>query len=198
MAEDPRARVTAILSGLSGGAPAPAEAAELLPLVYDELRDLAGRYFRRERPGHTLQATALVHEAYERLADQSRVEWRGRTHFKAVAAVAMRRLLVDHARGRDRAKRGGANRQQVTLSDLPSPAGGSGLDPADLLALEDALARLAAEDERAAKGVELRCFGGLAPAEIAEQLGVSERTVRNDWTHARAWLRLELTGADGS
>jgi RNA polymerase sigma factor (TIGR02999 family) len=163
--------------------------------VYDELRRLARGYLRRERSGHTLEPTALVHEAYLRLIDQTRVDWRGRTHFFAVGAQMMRRLLVDHARRHDRKKRGGDFRQ-VTLAADAAPLLGRSLDRADLLALDDAMEKLSALDSRQARIVELRFFAGLRVDEVAEALGVSKRTVEADWTHARAWLRRELSAAD--
>lgn len=191
MAADPRAAVTGILETLSGPEPqARVSPDELLPLVYDTLRALARSQLQREGAGHSLQPTDLVHEAYERLADQSRVDWRGRAHFLAVAATVMRRLLVDHARRRGRQKRGGGA-QRVTLSGLAAPAE-SELDLEELLALDEALEKLRALDEREARVVELRYFGGLGVQEIASVLQVSERTVRNDWNFARAWLRQAL------
>ena len=160
----------------------------LIPLVYDELRALAESYLRRERPDHTLQATALVHEAYVRLIRQQDVEWKGRAHFFAVAAQAIRRILVDHARTHRRIKRGGG-RERVALDPdvamLPRP-------DVDLLALDDALETLGGMHERQARIVELRFFGGLDLREIAEYLDVSPRTVDGDWSMARAWLRREL------
>lgn len=199
MATDPATQVSAILEELSkevADAAPGASPEELLPLVYQELRRLAGSYLQRERPGHTLQATALVHEAYERLVDQSRVNWRGRTHFFAVGASMMRRLLVDHARHRGRQKRGG-NDLRVTLEGLAdTPA--SNLDAEELLALDEALERLAALDAREAQVVELRYFGGMDTLEIANALSVSERTVRGDWAHARAWLKQELASSGTS
>ena len=171
------------------------QAEELLPQVYDELRRLARGFMARENRSHTLQPTALVHEAYVRLADQSRVDWQGRTHFRAVGAQMMRRVLIDHARKREGQKRGGGL-QRVTLGDTllgpPDPA----VDLPELLAIDEALERLTALDERQARVVELRCFGGLTHAEIAEALGVSERTVGSDWKHGRAWLRRELAHRD--
>jgi RNA polymerase sigma factor (TIGR02999 family) len=163
---------------------------ECLPLIYHELRRIAAGYLRAERQSHTLQPTALVHEAYMRLVDQSRVDWQGRTHFLGVAAMAMRRILVDHARRHGRVKRGGRF-QQVTLSDV---AADSGAFDVDIIALHDVLERLAASDERQARIVELRCFAGLTVAEIAGTTGLSERTVEREWTHARAWMRRELGG----
>ena len=190
MSTDPRTHVTEILTELEGGA-APERAEELMDAVYDELRGLARGYLRRERSGHTLQPTALVHEAYLRLADQDRLSWRGRTHFFAVGARMMRRLLVDHARRRGRVKRGGQWRR-VTLDHAVTPLLGRALDRDELLALDQALEKLAGLDARQARIVELRFFAGLEVAEVAEILKVSKRTVEGHWTHARAWLRREL------
>jgi len=160
----------------------------LMPLVYNELRALAESYLQQERPDHTLQATALVHEAYVRLIKQEDVEWQNRAHFFGVAAQAIRRILVDHARGHKRAKRGGG-RQRVHLDEDVAL---SGAPDVDLLGLDEAMERLAAFHERAARVVELRFFGGLSREEVAEFLGVSLRTVGDDWRLARAWLRREL------
>ncbi len=193
MASDPRDRVTEILTAVSQGENARTPAAELMPVVYDELRRLARAYLLRERPDHTLQPTALVHEAYLRLVDQTRVDWQGRTHFFAVGAQMMRRLLVDHARQQDRAKRG-RDWQRVTLAE--APALGEALEREDLLALDAALEKLKTLDERQAQVVELRFFAGLRVDEVAAYLEVSKRTVEGDWTHARAWLRRELTSED--
>lgn len=163
---------------------------ELLPLVYDELHRQAKRYLRRERPNHTLQTTALIHEAYLKLIDQDNVSWKNRMHFFAVAASLMRRILVDHARARHRAKRGGAGENlpleeaQMAISDERS---------VDLIALDDALNRLAKIDEQQARVVELRYFSGLSLEETAEVLKVSRTTVANDWAMAKAWLHRELT-----
>jgi len=163
--------------------------AKLLPRVYDALRELAGGFLRRERTDHTLQPTALVHEAYLRLVDQTRADWKSRAQFMAVAAEVMRRILVDHARGHRAAKRGGGRHRVDLTATLDVPAG-----PAlEVLDVDDALSRLAALDERQARVVELRVFGGLSVAEVAEVLRVSERTVANDWRMARAWLRRELS-----
>jgi RNA polymerase sigma factor (TIGR02999 family) len=192
MAEDIEAKVTEIVSRMEkAGAGDRASAEELLPHVYDELRQLARRYLSRERPGHTLQPTALVHEAYIKLVDQSKVDWQGRTHFFAVGAKVMRHLLIDHARAKGRQKRGG-DRQKVTLADGLTPFKGGELDVEELLTLNEGLDRLAELDERQAKVVELRFFGGLTVPETALVIGVSERTVEGDWAHARAWLKREL------
>lgn len=194
----PQAPITELLSRVDDGeAWTPASSEELMPLVYPELRRLARRYLQRERPGHTLQPTALVHEAFLKLVDQSRVRWRGRSHFFAVGAQAMRRLLIDHARGHQRAKRGGGERC-VTLSGAEAIALGPSLDTEQLLTLNSALSKLARLDPRQARIVELRFFGGLQVAEIADLLEVSKRTVEGDWTHARAWLRRELSASDGA
>jgi RNA polymerase sigma factor (TIGR02999 family) len=174
-------------------ADAGASAEDLLPMVYDELRRLARGFLARERPGHTLQPTALVHEAYMKLANQTRVEWGGRTHFLAVGAKVMRRLLIDHARGRGRVKRGG-DQFRVTLNEVLTPASERELGLDELLALNDALEELAAHSARQAEIVELRFFAGLTVSEVAEYLGVSKRTVEGDWTEARAWLRQRLSG----
>lgn len=196
MAADPKADLSGILASLSLETPEPKLSPEqLLPLIYDDLRRLAGSQLRRERADHTLQPTDLVHEAYERLADQSRVDWRGRAHFLAVAAQVMRRLLVDHARQRGRRKRGGGA-QRVTLGGIAAPADAD-LDLEELIALDRALTRLAALDEREARVVELRYFGGLTTGEIASVLDVSERTVLGDWAFARAWLKQELSQEGG-
>ncbi len=198
MSADPKSDVTGILAELSRGATEPGNAPEqLLPLVYDELRRLARSYLQRERADHTLQATDLVHEAYEHLADRSRVDWRGRAHFFAAAAQAMRRVLVDHARDRGALKRGGGQ-QRVTLEGLAGSPGGSDLDLVELVALDWALTQLAALDAREAQVVELRYFGGLTTMEIARFLSVSERTVEYDWIHARAWLQKEILEEGGA
>jgi RNA polymerase sigma-70 factor (ECF subfamily) len=166
----------------------------LLPAIYDELHRQAARAMRREGDAHTLQATALVHEAYLRLVDQRRIEWRSRAHFFGVAAQMMRRVLVDHARTRLAAKRGGAM-QRVTLGDVDAGGGASSGDELDVLALHEALERLAALDPDQARLVELRYFGGLGIEDTAEALGVSPATVKREWAVARAWLRRELAVA---
>ena len=181
---------TRVLAELAAGDQAAAQ--RLLPMIYDEFRALAARYLGRERAGHTLEPTALVHEAYMRLVDQSRVNWQGRTHFFAVGAQLMRRILVDHARHKHRVKRGGG-RQRITLDEHVAI---SPQRDEDLLALDEALQKLAELDPRQAQVVELRFFGGLSVEEVATVLGVSKRTVEADWTMVRAWLRRELSRDD--
>src|SRR5262245_52319374 len=160
----------------------------LLPLTYEELRRLARRYLQRERPEHTLQPTALVHEAYLRLVDQKEVRWQNRAHFLGIAAEAMRRILVEHARAHRRAKRGGGPRR-VSLEDTVGLSNERGLD---LVALDDALASLAALDPRKSRVVELRFFGGLTTEETAQVLGVSTATVERELYVAKLWLRRAL------
>jgi len=155
-----------------------------MPVVYNELRRLAQRYMRNERPNHTLQPTALVHEAYLRLVGQRAVSWQGRAHFFGVAAQLMRRVLVDHARAQHAEKRGG-NESRVELDEALAP---SKEKTVELLALDEALNRLAKRDPRQARIVEMRFFGGLSEEETARVLDVSTRTVKRDWTVARAWL----------
>ncbi len=162
---------------------------ELMPLVYDELRRVAARFLRRQRPSQTMQTTALVNEAYLRLIDSSRVQWQNRAHFFAVSATLMRRILVDFARERQNLKRGGAA-ELVSLDEALVVAPERG---ADLLALDEALNRLAALNPRQAQVVELRYFGGLSEEEAAEALKVSLRTVQRDWNLARLWLYRELS-----
>jgi len=159
----------------------------LLPLVYEELRRIARRQLDAEAPGHTLQPTALVHEAYMRLLGQHSVDWRDRSYFFSLAASMMRRILVNHARDRQAQKRG-AGATRVTLSELDEVAG----DMLDLVGLDDALDALAQLDARQAKVVELKFFGGLEASQIAQLLAVSEGTVRRDWSLARMWLGREL------
>jgi RNA polymerase sigma-70 factor (ECF subfamily) len=163
--------------------------AQLLPIVYDELRALAERLFRDQRAGHTLQPTALVHDAYLRLVGAAEQGFESRQHFFRVAALAMRQLLIDHARARRAEKRGG-DRARVTL-DAEVPAAGAA-DGLDLVALDEALTELAALDERQARVVELRFLAGLSVEETAGALGVSERTVFLDWKMARHWLEQRL------
>jgi RNA polymerase sigma-70 factor (ECF subfamily) len=184
--EDEPGDVTRLLREVGGGRPGAAE--DLIALVYDELRRIADIHMRREPAGHTLQPTALVNEAYLKLVDQTRVDWQGRTHFLAVASGAMRRVLIDHARGRLRHKRGGGLRRV----DLDEALERAAFSDADVLDLHEALERLAALDERQARIVEMRFFGGLSVEEVADSLGLSKRTVEGEWTHAKAWLRREL------
>ena len=167
---------------------------QLMPLVYDELRRLAASYLRRERPGQTLQATALVHEAYVRLIGEKAHNWQNRTHFLAIAALSMRQILVQRARARRAAKRGG-DPARITLDErlMAAPSRGEA-EEIDVVALDAALDRLAKLNERQAKIVELRYFGGLGVEEAAEALGISPATVKRDWTLARAWLKRELAG----
>jgi RNA polymerase sigma factor (TIGR02999 family) len=168
-------------------------AAELLPLVYEELRKLAATRMAEENPGHTLQPTALVHEAYLRLVGTSdRVRWENRSHFFAAAAEAMRRILVDAAR-RKRCPKHGGDRRREELADVPRTE----LNPQhDLIALDKALTRLAAEDVQAARLVELRHFAGMTIAEVAQVMGISPRTADRVWAFARAWLHRELKATD--
>ena len=164
----------------------------LMPLLYDELRAIAEGYLRRERPGHTLQPTALVHEAFLKLVDQREASWQNRAHFIGVAAQAMRRILVDHARRRRAAKRDGG--RSITLDEQVAiaPAG-----VVDVEWVDEALQRLARLDERQARIVELRFFGGLNVEETAEALGISPATVKRDWVLAKAWLQRELSADAG-
>jgi RNA polymerase sigma factor (TIGR02999 family) len=162
---------------------------ELMPLVYEELRRVAARHMRRQGPGHTLQTTALVNEAYVRLIDSSQVRWQNRAHFFAVSAQMMRRILIDFARSRRYLKRGGGA-QQVSLDETLAVAPERG---SDLLELDEALTRLAALNQRQAQIVELRYFGGLSEEEAAEALKISLRTVQRDWNLARLWLHRELS-----
>lgn len=182
-------QITLWLQEWSGGR---AEALdELMPVVYAELHRQAEMFLRRERVGHTLQPTALINEAYLKLIDQKQVTWQNRAHFFGVAGQAMRRILVDHAKARHRDKRGG------NAENLPIEAAEFAASPdkgVDLIALDEALSRLAELDERQSRIVELRFFGGLKVEETAEALGVSPATVKNDWRSAKAWLYRELNG----
>ncbi len=184
--------VTAILLAWSNGDRGASD--ELLNAVYAELRRQAGRAMMREPDDITLQPTALVHEAYLRLIDQKRVTWRNRSHFFGVAAQFMRRILVDHARGRLADKRGGGQ-TPVTLTDSGAASTPSDSSAVDVVALNDALERLATIDPAQARIVELRYFGGLTIEETAEAVGVSQTTVKSEWAIARAWLRRELSDA---
>ncbi len=189
--ELPPGEVTLWLQRMGGETPPPAVAQQLFTLLYDELRRLARSQLRRENPGHTLSATALAHEAWLKLALQQRVRWQSRSHFMAVCATMMRRILVGHARARRAARRDG-ERVSLTLSGLEAlPAG----PQPDVVQVHEALTGLQTVDARAAQVVELRYFGGLEIEEVAEALGLSPATVKRDWAFARAWLRRELAGA---
>lgn len=178
-------QVTDLLLQMRGGDTTAID--RLFPLVYQELRRLAHHQLRQERPGHTLGTTGLVHETYVRLVDQTRVEWRDRGHFLVVAAWAMRRILVDYARRNRAARRGGGSVRFSLDHDVPAEERGE-----MLLALDEALERLAALDRRLSQVVEYRYFGGLTEQETADLLGVTRRTVQRDWVKARGWLYLEM------
>lgn len=180
--------VTQLLGEWTNGSQAARD--ELMALVYEELRRLAHRHMGRERPGHTLQTSALVHEAFMRLVDQKNVHWQSRAHFFAIAAQMMRRILVDYARSRGNLKRGG-NLQQISLDKTLLV---SEERSAEVIALDDALRGLESFDQRKSQIVELRFFGGLSIEETADVLGVSPGTVMRDWTLAKAWLHKEITG----
>lgn len=186
-----RGEVTGLLLEYAQGSQEAAD--KLIPVVYEELKRLARDYMRRENPNHTLQTTALVHEAYLKLVRQKDVNWQGRAHFIGVAAQLMRRILIDHAKGRLREKRGG-EQVVVPLNEALtfSPERSEGL-----LKLDEALERLSKLDARQSRIVELRFFGGLSIEETAEFLGISPKTVKRDWTVAKAWLRSELRCRDG-
>ena len=178
--------VTKLLLDLSGGDRSAVDL--LLPVIYDELRKLAANYLRRERPDHTLQPTALVHEAYLHLVDQTRVNWQNRAHFFGVAAQIMRRLLIDHARKHNAEKRGQDYEKLSLDENIDRSVERSG----DLIALDDALNALATFDEQKARLVELRYFGGLSIEETADVMGVTPTTVKRHWRLAKAWLYGEL------
>jgi len=182
--------ITRLLHAWRGGDAAARDA--LVPLVYDELRALAARYLSRESPGHTLQPTALVNEAYLRLAGSAEVNWQDRKHFFAIAARIMRRVLVDHARHRSRLKRGGA--APLLELDTQGPEADAGVDPVDMIALDRSLTQLEALDPQQARVVELRFYGGLTLEETADVLGISTGTVKRNWSVARAWLYRQLSG----
>lgn len=189
--ESPPADVTVLLAELARGNPEARE--KLVPLVYDELKRLARCYMRRERPDHTLQATALVHEAYLKLVRQQAVNWQSRSHFFGVASQLMRRILIDHARGHLREKRGGV-REALPLNEaiVFSPERSE-----ELVKLDEALERLSKMDARQGRIVELRFFGGMSVEETAEFLGISPKTVKRDWSVAKAWLYGQLRQTDG-
>ena len=178
---------TQVLMELSAGDRSAAR--RLMPVVYDRLRAMAGAYVRSQRPDHTLDPTALVHEAFLKLVDQSRVGGDDRAHFFAVAARAMRLVLADHARRKGAAKRGGHDQERVTLAGAAADTSGEALD---LIALDDALTKLTALNERHAQMVELRFFSGMSVDETATAMGVSKSTVESDWRLVRAWLSREL------
>ena len=182
--------VTQLLNDWSGGDQSARD--KLMPLVYDELHRLAHRYMKRESPGHTLQTSALVNEAFVKLVDQRNVHWQNRAHFFGIAAQMMRRILVDYARSRSTAKRGGGA-AQISLDESLIV---SNERTAEIVNVHEALERLAEFDARKSQIVELRFFGGLSIEETAEVLGVSPGTVMRDWTMAKAWLHREL-GSDG-
>ena len=169
--------------------------AELLPVVYDSLRALAGEFFRHERADHTLQPTALVHEVCVRLLGSADANWENRAHFFAVAARAMRQVLADHARSRNAVKRGGRGRKRITLSGLKTPPTTSQVD---LVALDEALGKLGGIDPRQCRIVELRFLAGLSVDDTARVLGVSSPTVKREWRMAKAWLRRELGEESGA
>ncbi|HEX6732288.1 MAG TPA: sigma-70 family RNA polymerase sigma factor [Pyrinomonadaceae bacterium] len=183
----PTQNVTELLVGWGNGDKAALD--QILPIVYDELRKQAARYLRRERAGHTLQTTALIHEAYIRLVDQKNVRWQNRAHFFGISAQLMRRILVDHARAKGRAKRGGSD-IRVSLDDANLTAKAANLD---IIAVDEALERLAQIDEQQSKIVELRFFSGLTVEETAEVLKISPATVKRDWSMAKAWLHREIS-----
>ena len=187
MAETPTPQITQLLERVSAG---DARALEnLLTAVHGELRRQAARYLRRERQNHTLQPTALVNEAFLKLVDQRSVRWQNRAHFFGIAAQAMRRILIDHAKAHRRIKRGGV-KQNVTLDEGMLAAESKSVD---LLALDEVLTRLASIDERQARVVELRFFGGLSVEETAEVMGLSPATIKREWSMAKAWLYSQLS-----
>ena len=184
----PSVEITAMLKAWSKGDGAPAD--EVFPLLYDDLRKRAHSFLRRERTGHTLQTTALINETYIKLREQRNVEWENRAHFFAICATLMRRILVDHAKGRKRVKRGGgAVHEPVDEVVLAAPDAGG----VDVLALDRALNKLAALDAPQARIVELRFFSGFSIEDTADVLGISPSSVKREWRAAKAWLRRELT-----
>ena len=189
-----QAEITALLVSAEAGDAGALDRA--LPLIYDELQDLARRLLAGERAGHTLTPTALVHEAYLKLVDQTRVQWQGRGQFLGVASLAMRRILVNHARDRKRLKRGGDAARIPLTEGLAVAAPGAEHDDDFIIRLDELLDRLAQFDPRAARVVECRYFAGLDVDETAAALGLGSATVKRDWALARAWLRRELAGND--
>jgi RNA polymerase sigma factor (TIGR02999 family) len=195
MTETPHDELTEILLSFKGTeADGHSDTDRIFKIVYNELRRIAGGLMRAERPEHTLQPTALVNEAYCRLVDQTRMEWQNRAHFFGVAARAMRQILVDYSRKRNAAKRGG-DLQRITLDERLGVEVDMDLE---VFELDEALTRLAQMDERMAQVVELRVFGGMTVEEVAHILGVSMRTVQNDWRVAKMWLSREFTGGETS
>jgi RNA polymerase sigma factor (TIGR02999 family) len=183
--------ITRLLESAGKGDPRAAD--ELLPLVYQQLRAVAQQRIAQERPDHTLQATALVHEAYMRLVGNNELSWDGRGHFYVAAAEAMRRILIEHARSRGRLKRGGDRRREpINVLDLAAAE-----DSEQIVALDEAVRRLESQDPRAAQIVHLRFYGGLGVEQTAETLGISPRTVKREWAVARAWLYNCMQQADG-
>jgi RNA polymerase sigma factor (TIGR02999 family) len=178
--------ITQLLTAWSSGDKAALDA--LIPVVYDELRRQASRYLRRERPGHTLQTTALINEAYLRFVDQKTMKWQNRAQFFGIASQLMRRILVDHARAKHRAKRGGSD-IRVSLTEAMALSSNQEID---LVELDEALNRLAEIDEQQSKIVELRFFSGLSVEETAAALNISPATVKRDWSMAKAWLHREI------
>jgi RNA polymerase sigma-70 factor, ECF subfamily len=195
MDEPPVHAITELLSRWQAGESGALD--QLMPLVYAELHQMAARYLARERPGHTLQSTGLVHEAFLRLVDQRRVNWQNRKHFFGLSAQLMRRILVDHGRRSRRAKRG-AGVSNVNLEDAGPVADPGSRDPVDALSVDGALKELEALDPRQARIVELRFFGGLSVVETAEVLDVSEATVKREWAMARAWLYNRIAPESGA
>ncbi len=185
---DKSGEVTALLLRWQGGSDEEATA-ELMPLVYDELRRVARAYLQRERKDHTLQATALVHEAYLRLVDDTKLSWKDRAHFYGIAARMMRQILIQHARAHDATKRGGPGQIKLSLEQMPDLRSNSAVE---LVALDDALTDFTKIYPRKSKVVELKFFGGMEAKEISEVLQVSERTVTRDWNFARLWLSRQL------
>jgi RNA polymerase sigma-70 factor (ECF subfamily) len=186
LADDPKGLTKLLREWAAGQAGA---LDQLVPLMQPELRRIAAGYLKRERPGHTLQATALVNEAYVRIIDSGEVTWKDRAHFLAVAAKIMRRILVDHARARRARKRGGSESLLTFNEETDSP---SDEQDVDVIALHEVLERLATFDPRQERIVELRCFGGMTVKEIGEVLKISPATVKREWTTAKAWLYREL------
>lgn len=191
MSEDSEKPITRLLQEWRGGNAQALE--QLMPLVYRELHSLASRHLSRERRDHTLQTTALLHEAYLRIAGQREADWQSRAHFFGIAAQAMRRILVDHARRDGRVKRGGGV-PHVDLGEIDPPNPQAPIDTVDAYALDQALSRLEALDPDQGRMVELRFFGGMTIEETAEVMGRSTATIKREWAVARAWLYRELTG----